>query len=249
MNELEDISLCTYTNEKYKDVLNVYLGQLQKHFPINNNFVFTNANEKNTETVRYLQYNNEDDYYVQYTECLKRVPTEYIIYAQEDFILYDNVDIEKLKQYKNFLQKNNNISFVRLIRTHSNIKKEILNLAENDLYHVEENENLFLMQATLWKKDDLMKLYLETKSQKWYEGKLWIDACKKLNISGVFSYNGEKLRGRAHCDSKVYPYMCTAINKGKWNMNEYGEKLKELFNIYNVNYKKRGLRLDYGVYI
>jgi hypothetical protein len=43
--------------------------------------------------------------------------------------------------------------------------------------------------------------------------------------------------------------MCTAINKGKWNMNEYGEKLKELFNIYNVNYKKRGLRLDYGVYI
>jgi hypothetical protein len=104
------------------------------------------------------------------------------------------------------------------------------------------------MQATLWKKDDLMKLYLETKSQKWYEGKLWIDACKKLNISGVFSYNGEKLRGRAHCDSKVYPYMCTAINKGKWNMNEYGEKLKELFNIYNVNYKKRGLRLDYGVY-
>ena len=52
---------------------------------------------------------------------------------------------------------------------------------------------------------------------------------------------GEKQRGTRHCDSIVFPYIATAINKGKWNMSEYREELDKLFGEYNINPFERGI--------
>ena len=51
----------------------------------------------------------------------------------------------------------------------------------------------------------------------------------------------EKQRGKYHCDSIVFPYIATAINKGKWNMSEYREELDKLFGEYNINPFERGI--------
>ena len=52
---------------------------------------------------------------------------------------------------------------------------------------------------------------------------------------------GEKKRGMYHYDSIVFPYICTAIVKGKWNMNEYQNELDKLFGEYNINPFERGI--------
>jgi hypothetical protein len=39
----------------------------------------------------------------------------------------------------------------------------------------------------------------------------------------------------------VFPYIATAINKGKWNMSEYSKELDFLFKEYNVNPFERGI--------
>jgi hypothetical protein len=51
----------------------------------------------------------------------------------------------------------------------------------------------------------------------------------------------EKRRGAYHYDSFVYPYVATAINKGKWNLNEYTEELNPIFAEYNINPFERGM--------
>ena len=45
-----------------------------------------------------LDWNNNSKYYEQIIEGLNKVKTDYIIYSQEDYILFDYVDLNKLKK-------------------------------------------------------------------------------------------------------------------------------------------------------
>jgi hypothetical protein len=57
----------------------------------------------------------------------------------------------------------------------------------------------------------------------------------------MVSLGNERRRGIYHNDSSVFPYIATAINKGKWNYYEYEKELNILFNIYNINPFERGI--------
>ena len=72
---------------------------------------------------------------------------------------------------------------------------------------------------------------LEYKSQK---------VVKDLGIKiGVLSGESKK-RGIYHCDSEYYPYIATALFKGKWTISEYDVELKKLFNKYQIDPLIRG---------
>ena len=43
-----------------------------------------------------------------------------------------------------------------------------------------------------------------------------------------FAYDQGNKRGRNHWDSNIYPYVATAVVKGKWNLNEYSHKLNTI---------------------
>jgi len=73
---------------------------------------------------------------------------------------------------------------------------------------------LYSMQATIWNKNKFIELYENTKQEKWFECQVYEDCCKRLNINGVYYYNGEPKRG-GHHDSSIYPYIATAVVKGK----------------------------------
>ena len=57
----------------------------------------------------------------------------------------------------------------------------------------------------------------------------------------MIQIGGEKKRGMYHYDSIVFPYIATAINKGKWNMSEYQTELDKMFNEYGVMPFERGI--------
>ena len=64
--------------------------------------------------------------------------------------------------------------------------------------------------------------------------------CKKLNIKGLYQYGGEPKRGLYHYDSRVYPYVSTAISAGKWNTREYKQELAILAEEYKLDLNSRG---------
>ena len=43
-----------------------------------------------------------------------------------------------------------------------------------------------------------------------------------------------------HYDSSVYPYVATAIVKGKWNMSQYPKQLEEILRENKINVNDRG---------
>jgi hypothetical protein len=61
------------------------------------------------------------------------------------------------------------------------------------------------------------------------------------NISGLYYYQNEFKRGGNHYNSSIYPYIATALVKGKWNTLEYGEELSSMFNDYHINPIIRGV--------
>ncbi len=250
---MESISLVTYTNSVMKDAWEMYFGQIDKHFKINNSFVFSNEECSDYENHNFIKYDNSDPYYKQYLGCLKEVQDNFLIYMQEDFFLYEDVDEKKLQTYVNFLKENNEYSFVRLLRCgyveNTRGAQDIDSHVQGDMYEVNLNsKDSFSMQPTLWRKEKLVELYDHVKSEKWLEADHWFDGCVDLNTKGVMIYNGEDKRGKFHYDSIVFPYTCTGITKGRWNMQNYGEFLSKMFLEYNIDPYDRGMRLTENYY-
>ena len=240
------VTLVTYTNSVMNDAWDIYFGQLDKHVNLKS-IVFSDIECTKYKNHKFVKYDNNDPYYKQYLDCLKNVEDDFIIYMQEDFFAYDDIDVEKIKSCMSFL-KNTDYSFVRLIR--AGYKTPLDNHIQDDLYEVDANtSDAFTMQVTLWKKDRLVELYDKVKSEKWYEGENWNSKCQELEIKGVFTYNGENKRGKYHYDSIIFPYTCTGINKGHWNLHQYGKFLIDAFKEYDTDTSKRGFRLSDNEYI
>lgn len=161
---------------------------------------------------------------------------------QEDFILYDFVNIEEIKRCVKFLE-NSNLSYIRLIKC-----GDVTNIKVNEnLYLVSKDGlsncsiNSFSMQPTIWKKKDFINLYLTCNSDKFGENYNYTFSLNRLNMNGCYYYNEEPARG-GHHDSSIFPYIATAIVKKKWNYSEYPGELDLLFKEYSIDKNLRGCR-------
>jgi hypothetical protein len=238
-----NFSTVTYTNSRYSDVWPMHFGQMSIHAPRVKSYSFSDKQSEefwNFKDHNLVCYEDGDPYWKQYTECLDSVAENYVIYLQEDFILYSDIDYEKIEKYVTFLERSE-FDYVRLIRCGYNTPLD-QPLGDN-LYAVNmSSSDAFSMQATLWKKSRLRDLYLHVKSQKWLESESWNEGARSLGIRGAFTYHGEKKIGAFHYDSIVYPYVCTAINRGKWNIDQYPEIMRNMFQSYRIDPKIRGVR-------
>jgi hypothetical protein len=219
-----------YTNSKCQDVFNIFKSQHDTYSKLPLFVISDNGGD--------FTYKNEDPYYKHWLDALKLVNDDFFIYNQEDFILYDSVNHDILNRLENFLIENPEYSFVRLIKSGQNLSRE--ELVENIYPIGDDSFPLYSMQATIWNKNKFIELYEDTKQEKWFECQSYEDSCKKLNIKGVYYYNGESKRG-GHHDSSIYPYIATAVVKGKWNLSEYKNELLPLLNEHNIVIENRGI--------
>lgn len=230
------ISQVVYTNSNCRDVWDVFIKQYEKHTK-SKLFVISNTDDfpiNNKE--RIFTYSNNDSYYETWINALNYFNIENFIYLQEDFILYDNVDDKKIFDLSNILN-NSNYSFLRLIKS-GNLGN---NLYTNNIFEIEScNENIFSMQTTIWKTKDYIDVLYNVKENKWLETINYTNYMCSKNISGLYYYQGEPKRGGNHYDSSIYPYIATALVKGKWNVSEYEQELFPIFNEYNINPNIRG---------
>jgi hypothetical protein len=186
---------------------------------------------------KHFIYAGDAPYYKAWTDALKALPNEFFIYLQEDFFLYDRVDMVKIREYETYLKEHPEYSFVRLLKSGALGNKKIT----DTLYEIEStNQDIFSMQATIWRSSDYIKLLEEVKDEKWLENYKYRDAAIKLGIKGLYHYDGEPKRGGAHYDSKVYPYIATALVRGKWNLSEYPKELGKIGQDHNIDFTKRG---------
>lgn len=221
------IKILLYSHSSYFDCLDICVHQLTK-YGINNFVILADKPYKDYETITY-------DDALSYTErllnCLKSINDEFFIFLHEDFILYDTPKLKDLHEinYKEF-------DSVRLMRSGvSNVETKI---ADN-LYKITSDADYhFAVQATIFRKS-----YFKTILENNIKLNIWQleSTCQGLakTYYNVIYWDNKNLRGSCHYDSTIFPCTATAINKGKWSLEYYGE-LKSLHEELKIDSNIRG---------
>lgn len=242
---LDDIAVVTYTTSKYSDVWPIHFRQLTKHLGGIKSYVLSDHGSKEKfdfSRHRLIEHDDSSPYWIQFIDGLDQIPHEKVIYLQDDFFLYEDVDHGMLAKVRDFLDERSEFAFVRLIRCgySTPLDKHVRDF----FFEIDQaTPDIFAMQATMWKKNKMRALYAHVASQKWLEGEHWNVGCRQQNVRGVFTWCGEPKRGKFHHDSKVWPYVCTAICKGKWALDEYPDVMDRLLSEYGVDPNVRGVRV------
>jgi hypothetical protein len=242
------VNFCIVVNtvSKCRDLWEMFFGQLAKHYPGNKVYVFTDDGMGISDSYNVILYNPKDNFRTQYLSCLKSVKEDFLLYLNEDYILYDNVKTDVMNEYISTLSNDSTISFIRLTRGNNFTTLKYAN--RNDLFYLDNrSENFFSQTTTIWKRAVLEKIHeigpdlhiagKRTKLQFEVEAN---KVCSSLDIKGLIAYNNEPKRGLVHYDSNIFPYIATALVKGKWNFGEYEKELMPILVKYNIDYKKRG---------
>ena len=234
---MNNISLLTYTHTNVTDLHAAYFGRLKKYFPnLKNNYVTCN---QNINYANCIVYNDSDKHSKQMIDALNQIPTDYVIYAQEDYILFDYVKENELDSLVKTMENDSNIPFIRLLQSGLGNVSEKYN---DELAYIDFNsEYYFSTQITIWRKDILIEMYKRADVQKLTDTEVHkVQHLRDISTKGLYTLNkGNNVGG--HYNSYHYPYIATAVVKGKWNYTEYEAELKNVFEEYNIIPFERGI--------
>ena len=215
----------------------MYLDSYETYFDGVKHVVLVNSPINNNRITEVI-YDDNSDYYEQMLLGLSKIDTDYIIYSQEDCILYDLVDKNLITKYIDLLNNDKDIMFLRLINagllgTEKDYNDEFVIIDSDNQYY-------FSCQITIWRKSVLEETLKLSKPKFISEEPKNSPYLKSLNGLGLCTkIVGEKVGG--HYNSLIYPYIAVAILRGRWNFTEYEDKLEILINKYNIDKNKRGI--------
>ena len=244
---MKNIAIVMYSHSSYSDAWNMFFGQIDKHFDNNvSKYIICDDHlEEIPENWKCITYDENLDYAKRVSTSLQKVEEQFCIFHHEDMPLYKKPDFEKLKKYNKILDENDDISYIKLLRggVHEDIKEQKVYKDSETLYELmPDHYFLFAVQPSIWKTSELERIYKTCKIEHIREFELVAtEICRYFKVKGLYHFNGESKRGLYHWDSDVYPYIATAIVKGKWNISDYNKELIPLTEEYNVDVYKRGI--------
>lgn len=229
----------TFTHSDYLDVFALYKQQMIKFFSVGlEHFIACNIDVLGCKTIVY-------DESLKYPQRLFNVlleleeKFEYVFFDHEDMFLYDHPDINMLKSYFHFMVEQE-ADVIRLIKNDGAIVSQSNEIPS--LYKIHNSSNwMFSIQPSFWKIKTI-KILLE----KFFRANIWqleVKSQKYVKHSGMkcyYSHSQGNQRGIHHFDNEIYPYVATAIGKGKWNFSEYEKELKPLLTKNSIDPSERG---------
>jgi len=225
---MNNLTLVTYTHSKCTDLHHPYLDRINKFFPELQYHLLTCNTQVDCD--RCIVYDDKDSHSNQMINVLSQVTTDFVIYSQEDYILFDRVDVEKLQACMNLLDVEDNIHFIRLIKSGVGSRIGFYN---KDFDYLDcDGDYYFSTQITLWRRNILIELYKKSQVASVFDEPLNSKHLKEMGAVGLFHKQVGKSVG-GHYNSTIYPYIATAKVKGRWNTSEYPDELNQLFKEYN----------------
>ena len=224
--------LVVYTHTDMKDVWPMFFGQLKKY--IGDTKVYVAVNEDDTQLSDYIRiiYDDSKQYTDRWREILPQIEESVFMFLHEDMILFDELKFDYIQRYFDLV----NASKVESIKMIYVPATDVVSDVDDTL--ISNQYSKLSIQPTILRKDYFKSILDKVGSLNIWDFELAISHDTK---SYMVKVGGERKRGMYHCDSIVFPYIATAINKGKWNYNEYQKELDVLFLEYNMNPFERGI--------
>jgi hypothetical protein len=225
--------IVVYTHTDVKDVWVPFFDRLKKYMSDYKTYICVDKDDKDIPTEYHkIYYNTELKYTERLSESLSQINEEVILFMHEDMILYNTPNHDYIKKYADYIESKS-IDSVKLIYLgDGGIESPI------DSTLVLNEYSKFSIQPTIIRKSILEDMVKGVGAISIWEFEL---AIVGAGMDFMPKFGNEIRRGLHHCDSSVYPYIATAINKGKWNTTEYQKELDIIFEEYNINPFERGI--------
>lgn len=245
-SDFQNIAHILYTHSDYKDVWPVYFGQQEKYFnSFQQNYVFVDKlSPEIPANYRQIVYEDHLPYVDRLLSCLTLVSEEVIFFDHEDMFLYGYPKMENLLEFSMNIASNNSnnrgFDCIKLIRGGKHFSRRLFHRSSiRTLFRF--SPWLFSIQPSFWNKSSFLQLLLLHRGENiWdFEGNAQ-KTVKRLKLKIGIPAEKTSKRGRLHWDSNVYPFIATAIVKGKWNFIEYGLLLNQILKCYDVDPEVRG---------
>ena len=221
------MKILVYTHSDYSWVWKYWHQQTDKFLQDFDKICLLNSNSSFRDDYLVIKYNDELTYKNRVLSCLNDIDdNEIVLFCHEDMFLYKKPNFEIINEYINLI-KNDNCELIKLIRAFENLDKSNL----HEKLFKNPDKQLFSIQPTIIKVKTLKHIYKTVPGDNiWeFEANTSKKYLKDMISLCSFDINEDKKRGKFHYDSSVYPYICTAVIKGKWNFKEYKKELFEIF--------------------
>jgi hypothetical protein len=218
---MNDLTLYVNAHSSASDCWPMFVGQLEKHWRESPRVVVASDFwPKNIGQLDFVDYSPAKKFSNQYLMGLCAVDTPYALTLQEDFLMYDDVDEAAIARVTRDMWSNSYVC-ERLIDSGRDL--------------------LYSMQATIWNTRDLMRLYANVAASDPWDAEVKSNAAMEMLSMRCRQRRDAHLplRGRDHRDSPIFPYIATALVKGKWN-SEYRVELELLHREYGIDANIRG---------
>ncbi len=227
-----ELPIVVYTHTDMKDIWPMFFGQLKKYIGNVKVYVAVNQNDSYLSEYTQIVYDDSKKYTERWMEILPQISEEVILFLHEDMVLFDFIKLDYIKKYYNYI-KNNEANSIKLILAGENFLESSF---DNTLVYNDYSK--FSIQPTIVTKEFFESVLNNTGILNIWE---FEQAILATGRDFMVKIGGERKRGIYHYDSLVFPYIATAINKGKWNLNEYMDVLNPMFEEYNINPFERGI--------
>lgn len=224
--------IVVYTHTDVSDLWEMFFGQLKKFMPEMK--VYVAVNKKDDRLNDYIQiiYDDSKTYTERWKEILPQIKDEVILFLHEDMVLYNFPMMDYIQKYFSYVLENK-VKSIKLISIIGQFESW-----EGDTTLIANSDTKLSIQPTIIKPQTFLEILEKVGNLNIWDFEQMIPA-ESGNYMAKIGY--ERRRGIYHNDSFIFPYISTAINKGKWNVSEYEKELGELFTEYNINPFDRGI--------
>lgn len=236
-------SLVFYSHSDYSDAWGPMFGQTNKHYDDScKKYLFVNKGEYKVPSCwTIIQYDDNLPYQQRVASCLEQLESEdKIIFHHEDMFLLNKPDYKKLLEVERMVEQEE-AHFIKLCKATYRPHEFYLERA-SDVFHC-PRDLAFAIQPTMCKVKNLLTIYQQTPgSNIWeFEANSNITCARNNMVCCFVNQEGEQRIGMYHWESFTYPYVATAIVKGKWNTEDYASQLRVIFNEYSIDPTVRGV--------
>jgi hypothetical protein len=237
-------TIILYTHTDYKDVWPMIFGQTNKYLSSYNKIIFVDRfDESINSDYKQIYYDDKLSYTDRMKSCLEKVTDEIVLFFHEDMPLYEEPDHEILGQFAS-LVKSGKADFIRLIK--AGVDETFIPSGVHPNLVLCSDDSLFSIQPTITTTKKLKDIFSDFPNLNiWQFESNVSESCIRRNYKNCYmaSKEFETKRGIYHWNSEVFPYIATAIVKGRWNCAEYNLELNQMFETYDIDKGKRGMLL------
>jgi hypothetical protein len=216
-------------------------------------FFTTSSNFINNGGGKYFKqvvYDENLSYTDRLKSCLGKIEDEIVFFEHEDMILYDVPEVSQLINYSKLMKRTyvdnfnpNKFDVIKMIRGGKFFSRKVLKKNIKCLKSISRfSPWIFSIQPSFWARTSLISILADHKGKGIWEFEA---AAQKTMRSSKYRsavvFENTPKRGDSHFDSNIYPYIATAIVKGKWNTKEYSPELEELASEYRMDLSIRGM--------